>query len=307
MPIAMVASACGSNVSGIDAVPGDGPSTIDASVVDPLIGIGTVETVETGFMFTEGPQWREAEGDLLFTDLQTSTVHRYVPGGSVTIHRMPSNVANGLAIDGSGLVIAAEHMSRSVTRADGNAVTTVVDDFEGDLFHSPNDVVVDDVGAIYFTDPPYGGNPPALTFNGVFRVAPGADVATAEYMGATTERPNGIGISPGGETLYVADTADGGLFAFPIDGNGALGVRAMLADTSGGADGLAIDTAGNIFVTANDGVEVFAPDGTRWGVIEIPEKPSNCAFGDVDHRTLYVTAISGVYRVRVANPGLPRR
>lgn len=284
---------------------------IGDTVVDPLGGIGTVEEVATGYGFAEGPQWHEAQGVLLFTDIPGSTIYQYAPGGGApTEYRKPSGEANGLAIDGNGSVIAAQHNTHSITR-DGVELVSI---FENQRLNSPNDVIVADDGTIYFTDPPYGlpNGVTAQPFMGVYRLVP-PDQLTAEHRGAMTERPNGIGLSPDGKTLYVADTADGKLWAFPVESDGSLGERTMLAQTAGGADGLAIDRAGNIFVTSNAGIEVFAPDGTRWGAIEVPRKPTNCAFGDADHKTLYITANGGgnntgtLYKVRLANPGEPRR
>jgi gluconolactonase len=284
----------------------DASVAIDATVpVDPLIGIGNVELVRGGYMFTEGPQWREAEGVLLFTDIPASTIYQYTPGGAApTVFRMPSGESNGLAIDNDGAVIAAQHNTHSVTRNEVEIVSV----FENNRLNSPNDVIVAGDGTIYFTDPPYGkpDNVTAQPFMGVFRIAPNGVDVTAEHRGATTERPNGIGLSPDGKLLYVADTADGKLWKFPIETGGALGARTMVAQTAGGADGLAIDSAGNIYVTSTAGIEVFAPGGAKWGAITVPMKPSNCAFGDADHKTLYITAQTSLYKVRLANPGEPR-
>jgi gluconolactonase len=293
---------------------GDDAATHDAStqlpeeagVVNPLTDVGTVELVASGYMFTEGPQWREAEAVLLFTDIPASTIYQYVPGGGApTVFRMPSNEANGLAIDNAGAVISAQHNNHMIAR-DGNEIVSL---FENNRLNSPNDVIVATDGTIYFTDPPYG-LPSTVTgqpFNGVFRIAPNGDI-TAEYRGdMNATRPNGIGLSLDSKTLYVADTMDGKLWSFPIMTGGALGTRTMLAMTAGGPDGLAIDSAGNIFVTTSAGIEVFAPSGTKWGTIAVPMKPSNCAFGDADHKTLYITARTALYKVRLANPGEPRR
>lgn len=301
----VLATACGGDSgTAIDAPAGGDTPPVDAAMFDPLAGIGTVELVRGGYMFTEGPQWREAEGDLVFSDIPANTIYRYAGSGVPVVHKMPSNMSNGLAIDGTGKLVAAEHGSRTVTR-DGTAIASM---FETKQLNSPNDVIVASDGTIYFTDPPYGlpgGTQSALGFMGVFRIAPGGTL-TAEHRGAMTARPNGIGISPDGKTVYVADTADGRLYKFAVGGDGALGPREMLAMTAGNPDGLAIDTGGNIFVTTSGGVEVFAPSGTRWGNITTPMQPANCGFGDADHKTLYITARTAVYRVRVANPGLPR-
>ena len=296
----------------------DGAATSDSSVIDmsvvsvdapfagdPLIGVGSVEIVQGGYMFTEGPQWREATGDLVFTDIPANTIYKYTPGGGAPIvHRMPSGNSNGLAIDGNGALIAAQH-NRTVTR-DGSTVIASI--FEAEQLNSPNDVIVHPDGTIYFTDPPYGlsggQNASDLMFMGVFRLQTDSTL-TAEHRGASGERPNGIGLAPDGSAVYVADTADGKLWKLTRNTDGTLAARVMLAQTAGGADGLAVDAAGNIFVTSSMGIEVFAPSGTKWGRIQVPMKPANCAFGDADHKTLYITAQTTLYKVRLANAGLP--
>jgi gluconolactonase len=303
----LLAAGCGDGGGGTpDAPAGDDAPAADApDFGDPLAGAGAVELVQSGFLFTEGPQWREAQGELVFSDVQGNTIYRFPPGGGVAVSLLnPSNNSNGIAIDGAGMLVAAHHGSRNVTRG-GTAIAST---FEGKKLNSPNDVIVADDGTIYFTDPPYGIQDAQreLDFCGVFRVSPGGTL-TAEYRGALTTRPNGVGLSPDGSTLYVADTSDGKVYRYPVQAGGALGARAVFAQTSGNPDGFAIDVAGNVFVSTSTGIEAFSPTGARWGVIAVPMQPANCAFGDADHRTLYITARTAVYRVRLAHPGLPRR
>ncbi len=290
--------------AGVDAAP-------DAPLGDPLIGIGQVTPVTTPMpaqMFLEGPQWRKTEGDWLFTNIEGNLIYRYVPGGAVTQFLAPSGKANGLAQEVAGTILAAEHGGRRISRITGTTAAPVAERFEGKLFHSPNDVTVTADGTIYFTDPPYGleGRPAELDFNGVFRVAPGGAV-TAEYRGAVDTRPNGVAISPDGKKVYVAFTHNGEVLGFPVMAGGALGTPARAAQTAGGADGMAVDIAGNLFVTSSNGIEVFKPDGTKWGQITVPTKPTNCAFGGADGKTLLITAPKALYQVNLQIPGLPTK
>ena len=275
---------------------------------DPLDGIGDVELVADGFFFTEGPTWREAEGRLLFTDIPLSTIYELTAMETTEPFRENSGMANGLDSDVDGLLLAAEHQTRRVSRtlADGTIVD-VATEYMGDLLNSPNDIAVRSDGTIYFTDPPYGIDPVTeqeLDFNGVFRVAPDGAL-TAEWKGALESRPNGLVLSPDESILYVAETTTG-VMMFDVNADGSLANERDFVEMLLGADGMAMDTGGNLFVSAATGVQVYAPDGSLWGAIELPggAVPANCAFGGADARTLYITARSELFQVRLANAGL---
>jgi gluconolactonase len=282
---------------GVDAEPG-----IDADpTVDPLDGIGQVMLVGGGMQFVEGPQWHEVDGLLFFSDIPADTIYQ-VDGDTITEFRSPSGNSNGLALDPDRNLLAAEHGTRRVSRD----TATVVDEYEGLRLNSPNDVIARSDGTIYFTDPPYGISDAdrELPFMGVFRVPIGGGALVAEWEGPLAARPNGIALSPDESILYVADTADGMLRAWDVATDGSLSNERVVTADVPGADGMAVDDVGNLFVTTSTGIRVFAPDGTMWGTITVPEQPANCAFGGDDRRTLFITARTSLYRVDLAAPGL---
>ena len=284
--------------------------TPDAGVTgfDPLVGIGTVTLVADGFEFTEGPTWRAAEGRLLFSDIPGDTIYQLDPPDTVTVFRRPSGNSNGLATDANGLLLAAEHGNRRVSRTLGDGtIVTVASEYEGKRLNSPNDIAVRSDGVIYFSDPPYGIDPSTeqeLDFNGVFRVDLSGQL-TAEWKGATSTRPNGVALSPDERTLYVSDST-AGITAFDVATDGSLSGARTFVPSLTEADGMAVDSGGNVFVATRPGVGVFAPDGTLWGGIDVPggRVPTNCAFGGADRRTLYITADDALFRVSVVHPGI---
>jgi gluconolactonase len=274
---------------------------------NPLAGIGSVETIAETFQFTEGPRWR-ADGTLLFTDIDADTIYRLTPPSAIEVFRTPSGEANGLASDVNGDLLACHHGTRNVTRTDGDGVvTTVVDEYLGMAFNSPNDLMVRSDGTLYFTDPHYGLADPGdreIPFNGLFRRTP-AGVLSAEWMGAETDGPNGVVLSPDENTLYMANTATGAILAWDVALDGSLSNQRTFASGLFVPDGMCVDTLGNVYVaTWANTVEIFDPAGTPWGNIAIPRAVSNCAFGGADARSLYVTAHEGLYRVGVSLPGV---
>jgi gluconolactonase len=319
--LVLVLAACGGGGGGGDDDDGgdDDGGDVDAAVTpdaapntNPLDGIGTVELVDDGYMFLEGPQWLDGSQTLLFTDIPANTIFALAVAGAIEPFRDPSGNANGLAIAPGGALLAAEHGNRRVSITEGNgAPEDLATTYQSMRFNSPNDVVVRSDGTVYFTDPPYGledDNDRELPFMGVFRTTTAGGEPVAEWEGPLTARPNGIGLSPDERILYVSDTDEGVVRAFDVAADGSLSGERILTDDTPGADGLAIDVSGNLYVTTSAGIRVIAPDGTTWGTVEVPMQPSNCAFGGagiVPGGTLYITARGALYRASVARPGLP--
>ena len=273
----------------------------------PLAAIGAVVAVSEAFQFTEGPRWLADDGVLLFTDIAADTIYRLTPPSAIDVFRTPSNAANGLAVDVNGDLLAAEHATRRVSRTDsGGVVTTLVDSYLGDALNSPNDVAVRSDGTVYFTDPRYGNPPvPELAFNGLFRRTPGGAL-TPEWQGTPTDGPNGVDLSPDESVLYMSNTATGEVLAWDVQADGSLANQRVFASGLTIPDGMCVDAAGNVFVaTWANALEVFDPEGTRWGSIALPRAATNCGFGGADLRTLYMTAHEGLYRVAVTIPGIP--
>ncbi len=276
--------------------------------IDPLAAMGAVEKVAGGVEFTEGPAWFATTGKLYFTDIPNSRIHELTPPSSVSVFREPSGQANGLGIDQNGLLIACEHQGRRVSRTEsGGSVVSVAATYQGKKLNSPNDLIVKKDGTLYFTDPPYGGNPSELGFQGVFRVDPGG---VLHLVSDDMSRPNGIALSPDEKVLYVTESEKNYLRSYAVGADGIPSAPKKLVDTSATPDGMAVNVQGDLFVATQAGVEVFRPDGTKHGTIPVEvggvkEQPSNCTFGGSDGRTLYVTARKSLYRVTLGVAGLP--
>ena len=265
-----------------------------------------VEKLAGDLRFTEGPVW-DPRGFLLFSDIPADTIYKWAPGGSLEVFRRPSGHANGNALDREGRLLTCEHDGRlSRTEKDGRVVT-LADKYQGKRLNSPNDLAVRSDGSIYFTDPPYGiaRDKEELGFYGVYRLAPdGALTLLTKEM----RRPNGLAFSPDEKRLYIGDSEENVLRVYDVKPDGTLGPGKLFADlrspgVDGAADGMKVDRMGNVLTTGPGGVWVLDPAGKLLGKIVLPEVPANLCFGDADRRTLYLTARTGLYRVRVRNAG----
>lgn len=269
--------------------------------------------VQGGFGFIEGPLWLADKGVLLFSDMDFNTypqpngpnarIRRYTPSSGFDVFAEGSN-SNGLALDHNGDILAATHDVQSLSRFDPDtAVRTplalTAPTPPGAHFNSPNDLVVSSDGNVYFTDPDWqlGPRDSETDSTSVYRVAPDGSVSVVDD---TLDKPNGITLSPDERTLYVG-SAGNEIYSYRVKDDGSVDMRASFV-TTGAADGLTIDCAGNLYVTAGT-VQVFAPDKQKLGDITLAGTPSNVAFGGSDQKTLFITAGSELYSIELEVPG----
>lgn len=288
-----------------------------------VVAAGTpIELIREGFKGTEGPLGLP-DGSLLFTETQDQRITRIAPDGSVSSFLDNSNGANGLGFAPNGDLVAVQVADTRVGVVHPpERARSLVERFEGRRFGRPNDLVVDRRGTVYFTDS--GANaaqagaaaadtdavaPPA-----VYRISP---AGALQRIAADIERPNGIQLSPDEKVLYVANTWGEHVLAYDIADDGSIGPRRNFARLAGyrktdtgyssGADGLAVDAQGRVYVASTVGVQVFGPKGEALGVIELPKPPQNLAFAGADKRTLYVVGRGAAYRIATLAAGHPGR
>jgi len=268
-----------------------------------------LERLATGFQFTEGPVWILEDRSLLFSDIPANRIYGLAADGRITTFRKPSGNSNGLTRDKEGRLVACEHGNRRVTRTEKDAsITSLADRFHGKKLNSPNDVVVKSDGAIYFTDPTCGITPDQQEqpLEGVYRLSP--DGKEISLVADDLARPNGLAFSPDEKKLYIDDSERRHIRIFDVSDDGSLSGGSLFHDmnvsSSGAPDGMKVDLEGRVYCTGAGGVWVFDPAGNHVGTIVTPEKPSNCAWGDDDWRSLYITAVTSVYKIRVGTPGI---
>jgi gluconolactonase len=288
-----------------------------------------VENLGSGFNWAEGPVWDPAQGALLFSDVPENRVYRWKDGAGMTVFLEPSGFtgstyngrergSNGLTLDAQGRLTLCQHGDRRVARlaADGKHFETIVDQFEGKRFSSPNDLCFDKAGNLFFTDPPYGlpaDTKQETAFNGVYRLAKDGKLTV---IASDMSRPNGVALSPDEKTLYVGSTEgkEPWVKAFTLNADGTVassriffdGSALMKAGRRGGFDGLRVDAQGNVWTSGPGGIVVISAAGQHLGSILTQRATANCAFGDADHQTLYITADESILRVRTKVKGTGR-
>ncbi|MBV8552336.1 MAG: SMP-30/gluconolactonase/LRE family protein [Acidobacteriaceae bacterium] len=299
-----------------------------------------LETLASGFKWTEGPVWIQPGGYLLFAEIPSNSIRKLVPGQAPTIFLQPSGYkgsapyggpesgSNGMTLDKRGRLTVAGHAQRDVWRLETmnphGPVTILADSYQGKSLNSPNDLVYRSDGSLYFTDPPYGLRTQSdhdpekkLDVNGVYRL-PGAfetkpDSAPAndklELLVRDLTRPNGIAFSPDEQYLYVNNSEPKKIWMkYRVKADGTLADGKLFFDATsdtrkGAPDGMKVDRKGNVYSAGPGGVWIFSPEGKHLGTIDLPDATGNLAWGDADYKTLYITSSGNVYRLRTNTVG----
>jgi len=312
---------------------------LDPSLDQIVPANAKLERVATGFnKWTEGPVWTHA-GTLLFAEIPANNIIVWAPGQAAKVFIHPSGYqgtepfqgpepgSNGMTLDADGRVTVAGHARRNVWRLETLSpeaqITVLADSYQGKKLNSPNDLVYKSDGSLYFTDPPYGlptqddkDPQKELQVNGVFRI-PGArqqkpgtppDRSKLQLVIKDLERPNGIAFSPDEKFLYIAESGRNIWLRYRVQPDGSVSDGEVFLDASsdkatGGPDGIRVDKKGNLYGSGPGGVWIISASGQHLGTVKVPERVSNVAWGD-DGKTLYITASTSVYRIKLNVPGV---
>jgi gluconolactonase len=268
------------------------------------------ELVQENFVFTEGPVGT-ADGGLYFSDIRVNLTYYLDPAGKITVVRRDTNSANGLALTRDGELLFAEGDGKRISkRGRDGAITSLTEGPAGKPLLSPNDLIADAKGGIYFTDPgPRPVVPGRPTY--VYYLAAGAKEPV--LVDAAVARPNGLTLTNDGKTLIVDDTIGETVFAYDVMADGSVKnkrpfakLRDIPAGAESGADGMAIDREDRVYITTVAGIQVLDPKGAYLGTIKAGRQGANVAFAGPDKRTLYITAREGLYRIKTLAQGPDR-
>lgn len=253
--------------------------------------------VASGFGFLEGPV-ADQFGNLFFTDINNNIVHKMTAGGQISSAYSPSNHANGLTLDLDGSLLICEQSGQRISKlaADGS-VSTVVDSYAGKPFNSPNDLWVNPNGSIYFTDPRYNFPAGEISQEGEYVYLISKDRSQVEPVITDIPKPNGVVGTEDGKHLYIASTELRSVFRFTINPDGSLANKIEFANQ--GSDGMTLDQYGNVYLTWVGGVSVRNPQGEQIEFIQTPQMPANVAFGGPEGKTLFMTARTSLYSIKM--------
>jgi len=291
-------------------------NNVSTAIEGVLAADSKLELIKDGFDGTEGPIGLP-DGTFLFTETKANRIIHIAADNTTSTYLENSNGSNGLALNKNGDLISVQVLNTQVGIVFPEGHKKVfVDNYEGKPFQRPNDLVIDKNGGIYFTD---SGVAPKADSKDTLRPAVYYITPKGKLIQLTNdiERPNGIQLSRDEKTLYVANTLGEYVLSYPILGEGKIGARTNFAKLEGlektetgissGADGLAIDNEGRLYVASNLGVQVFDSKGKTLGIIPVPQKPQNFAFAGKDKKTLYIVGRGAAYKVALLTPGFSGR
>jgi gluconolactonase len=315
-------------VGKVEPVPGAKILRSDPAL-DAVVAPGAkIERLATGFVFVEGPMWRK--GALWFSDLRGNKMYSVTPDGKLTMlldhaggldsfAAGANKGSNAMVTDKDGSVLMNQHGARRIVRLDDKMhITPVLEKYNGKQLNSPNDLVFAADGALWITDPPYTFFDPShpdndldkapgkeLSFNAVWRYKDGK----LTPMIVDLPRPNGIGFSPDGKTLYISNTEPQALLLkYDVGADGKLSNKKVIADLTkdkgiGVPDGLKVDSQGDLWASGQGGIRIFSPQGKLLGQVQLPEVAANIAWGGADLKTAYITGTSSIYRIKLKIAG----
>ncbi len=273
----------------------------------PIPPDATLEKIASGLLQPEGPLWKDGVG-LLFSDIKRNLIDVWSPlDGSVRPYLQPSDSSNGITFDRQGRLVLTQMRLRRVARQElDRTITPLASTYNGKKFNSPNDIVVKSDGSIFFTDPDFNipsGQTRELSFKGIYRITPKGALI---LLDSSFDKPNGICFSPDEKKLYVNESARCLIYVWDMVGDSLLSNKRLFytIPAVGYADGMKVDSAGNLYCAGPTGMWIISPTGQSLGRIAMTENPSNCAWGDNDRKTLYMTAGSSLYRIRTITTGL---
>ena len=278
---------------------------------EPVTGIGPISDIKqlhTDFQFTEGPT-KAPDGTIYFTDIPADRIYQISSDGKLSIFLEPAGHCNGLMVTADGSLYACS-MDGQLIEIDRKTkkVTPLAAEYKGKRFNAPNDLVVDQSGGIYFTDPHFRAPEPLPQGKTAvyYRSSEGKVTRLIDDLKA----PNGVILSPDEKTLYVIPSMQAEMMSYPVEGAGKIGpgqpfctLKQKEGQSGRGGDGLTVETQGNLSITPGLGLQIYNPDGKLLGIMEFPEQPANVTFGGEDNNILYVTARTSLYTVKVKATG----
>jgi gluconolactonase len=307
-------------------------------LLDDIVPVDAkVEKLVDNFGFLEGPVWVRKGGFLLFSDIPANVIFKFSPedgkaavavpysgftgadssGAGMQLNNGHGTVtllgSNAVTLDPQGRIVYCAHGDHQVVRLEADGRRTVLaSQFEGKRLNSPNDLVYKSDGSLYFTDPPAGlrdgdkDSKKELPFNGVYLLRGGK----LQLLTKDMTLPNGLAFTPDEKYLYVNDSVKKTIMRYEVQpddtiANGQLFIDMTSDKAPGGPDGMKVDQRGNVYCTGPGGFWIMSPDGKHLGTVLTSELPANLAFGDSDGKSLYLTARTGLYRIRLKIPGIP--